>query len=123
MTRQEGRPRTLARRWQLTSAEYGELHQFLGHQLHEEAAARMTPGSTGFSGDPLMVGLLAQLMAHMELIEYRDRSLDDRDAGLIDGLGLALRYTATQWRDHPDFRTEWAAPAAQPTELLEYDYR
>ena len=105
--------------WQLTAAQYTQLHDFIADRIHDEQNTR----GIAISRDPLLNGLNAQLLAHGELIEYRDHSLDGKDAGLIDGLGLALRYTAVGWREHPDYLPEWAPPGVPPLDLLEYDYR
>lgn len=69
--------------------------------------------------EPLVAGLNAQLGVYDALLRYRDHgALGVRDAGFIDGIGLALRHAAVRWRDHPGFQEHWAPPLVPVEELL-----
>jgi hypothetical protein len=106
----------LTKPWTLTTAQFVELHQFLADRL-----ADLGPAA---SADPLVAGANAMLIVHGDLIQHADHgALDSRDAGYIDGFGLALRHLAVRWNAHPAFQSAWAPPRVPVTDLLEVDYR
>lgn len=58
-----------------------------------------------------------------EVLGHRDHgALDARDAGFIDGLGLALLHVAARWKEHPAFQAAWAPPRVEARHLLDGDY-
>ncbi|MFZ3475404.1 hypothetical protein ACODT3_43180 [Streptomyces sp. 4.24] len=98
---------------QLTTKQYEALHQFLADRLADLGPAKMA--------DPLAAGLNTQLIIHGDFLLHRDHgALDARDAGLIDGYGLALRHAATRWSDHPQYDPAWTPPRVDVQELFEY---
>ncbi|MCZ0983925.1 hypothetical protein O1L60_44995 [Streptomyces diastatochromogenes] len=97
----------------LTTADHQALHQFLADRIAEMGPAAMA--------EPLVAGLNAQLVVHGDLLRYRDHgAIDGRDAGFIDGIGLALRHAAARFASHPAFEPRWAPPRVPVEELLEY---
>ncbi|MFF2571180.1 hypothetical protein [Streptomyces sp. NPDC058084] len=95
----------------LTTADNRAVLVFLADRIEEMGPAAMA--------DPLVAGLNAQLVVYDGLLEYRDHgAIDSRDAGFIDGVGLALRHTASRWSEHPDFQERWAPPAVPVEQLL-----
>ncbi|MDX3165779.1 hypothetical protein PV516_18515 [Streptomyces scabiei] len=97
----------------LTTKDYEALHQFL--------ADRITDLGPAASTDPFVASVTAQLVVHGDLLRYRDHgAIDGRDAGFIDGIGLALRHVAVRWETHPDFHPHWAPPRVEVEELLVY---
>lgn len=96
----------------LTTADNRALIAFLADRIAELPA---TPA------EPLIAGLNAQLGLYDALLQYRDHgAVDIRDAGFIDGIGLALRHAAVRWNKHPDFLERWAPPRVPIEELLVY---
>ncbi|MEV1040427.1 hypothetical protein AB0J01_27810 [Streptomyces sp. NPDC050204] len=68
--------------------------------------------------DPLVAGINAQLAVNEGLLQHRDHgAIDGRDAGFIDGFGLAPRHTAARWREYRD------SPAAAELDAAGYDVR
>ncbi|MGA5407615.1 hypothetical protein ACPCSC_10175 [Streptomyces lavendulocolor] len=99
----------------LTSADGRALLAFVADRISELPAAPV---------EPLVSALNAQLGLYDGLLRYRDHeSLDVRDAGFIDGIGLTLRHAAVRWSEHPDFQEHWAPPRVPVEGLLVYDPR
>lgn len=97
----------------LTTAQYEALHQFLADRLAERGPAAMA--------ETLAAGLNAQLVVHGDLLQHRDHgAIDSRDAGLIDGFGLALRYASIRWTGHPAYDAAWTPPRVDVQELFEF---
>lgn len=95
-----------------TTADGRALIAFLADRIAELPAAPI---------EPLIAGLNAQLGLYDALLQYRDHeAVDARDAGFIDGVGLAGRHAAVRWSEHPDFQEYWAPPRAPVEELLVY---
>ncbi|RST19563.1 hypothetical protein E2C00_00845 [Streptomyces sp. WAC05374] len=94
----------------LTTADGRALIDFLADRIAEVPTAPV---------EPLVTGLNAQLGLYAALLRYRDHgALDVRDAGFIDGVGLALRQAAVRWSGHPDFQEHWAPPRVPVEELF-----
>jgi hypothetical protein len=95
----------------LTTKDYEALHQFLADRIADLDLAAST--------DPFVAGITAQLVVHGDLLRYRDHgAIDGRDAGFIDGFGLALRHAAARWDTHPGFLAHWAPPRVEVEQLL-----
>ncbi|MGA4800496.1 hypothetical protein ACPB9J_06095 [Streptomyces lavendulocolor] len=94
----------------LATADGRALLAFLADRIAELPTAPV---------EPLVTGLNAQLGLYDGLLQYRDHAaVDVRDAGFIDGIGLALRHAAVRWHEHPDFQEHWAPPRVPVEELL-----
>ena len=99
----------------ITTGQYEAIHQFIADRIAEAGPAAMT--------DPFIAAVNAQLIVHGEVLPYRDnRVLDGRDAGFIDGLGLALLHAAARWKGHPTYQAAWAPPRVEGRHLLHGDY-
>ncbi|MFJ3221338.1 hypothetical protein ACIPLC_36145 [Kitasatospora sp. NPDC086801] len=119
MSSAESRPETWTHRWRLHAAQWSDFHRFLAARLVEDMGENWISPA-----DPGLRALRAQAEVHADLARYRDHSLDGIDAGLIDGLGLALLHeAAARWADHPDYQSGWVPPQGDPMNLLRYDYR
>ncbi|GAA1111055.1 hypothetical protein [Streptomyces javensis] len=100
----------------LPTKEYAALHQFLADRIADLGPRAMA--------DPFVAGVNAQLVIHGDLLRYRDHgAIDVRDAGFIDGIGLALRHVAARWDTHPGFQPHWAPPRVEVEQLLEFGDR
>ncbi|MEU3399452.1 hypothetical protein [Streptomyces filamentosus] len=96
----------------LTTSDNRALIAFLADRI-----AELPPAPS----EPLVTALNAQLGLFDALLQYRDHgAVDIRDAGFIDGIGLALRHAAVRWDEHPDFLERWAPPRVPVEELLVY---
>ncbi|MDX3025415.1 hypothetical protein [Streptomyces acidiscabies] len=99
----------------ITTGQYEAIHQFIADRIAEVGHAAMT--------DPFVAAVNAQLIVHAEVLPYRDHgSLDGRDAGFIDGLGLALLHVAARWKNHPTYQATWAPPRVEGRHLLDGNY-
>jgi hypothetical protein len=99
----------------ITTADGRALIAFLADRIAELPAA---------PSEPLIAGLNAQLGLYDALLRYRDHgAVDVRDAGFIDGIGLALRHAAVRWSEHPNFQRHWAPPRVPVEDLLVYGAR
>ncbi|WP_333745707.1 hypothetical protein [Streptomyces sp. IBSBF 2950] len=96
--------------------DYEALHQFLADRIAELGPRGMA--------DPFVAAINAQLIVHGDLLRYREHgAIDSRDAGFIDGIGLALRHAAVRWDTHTDFQPHWAPPRVEVEALLVYGDR
>jgi hypothetical protein len=99
----------------ITTKQYEAIHQFIADRIAELGPTAMA--------DPFVAGVNAQLIVHGEVLRYRDHgALDGRDAGFIDGLGLALLHVAARWKDHSAYQAAWAPPRVEGRHLLDGDY-
>lgn len=99
----------------ITTRQYQAIHSFIADRLHQLGAKAMT--------DPFAAGANAQLIVHGELLSYRDHDdLNERDAGFIEGFGLAVLHIAARWKDHPGYQPAWAPPRVEGRHLLTGDY-
>ncbi|MVO85513.1 hypothetical protein GPA10_12310 [Streptomyces sp. p1417] len=71
--------------------------------------------------EPLIAGVNAQLGVYGALLRHLSHGeVGARDAGFLDGIGLALRHVAVRWNGHPDFKEHWSPPRVPVEELLEH---
>ncbi|MFD0352921.1 hypothetical protein ACFVHW_04115 [Streptomyces sp. NPDC127110] len=99
----------------ITSAQYVEIQHFIADRIEETGPRQMT--------DPFVAAAVAQIIVHGEVLPFRDRpDLQERDAGFIDGIGLALLHVAWRWKDHPAYQAAWAPPRVEGRHLMAGDY-
>jgi hypothetical protein len=96
-----------------------DLVEFVTARLDEDEREIRADPPVGMGYARLPVRMLREIQAkRVVLAEYAavagNEGHDDVEYahGWAAGLGLAVRAMATAWSDHPDWRTDWATPAA-----------